>query len=72
MFVTDGHPPYPFGRETTGYEVPDLAATLDKAKAVGATILDGPIEAERRASALVSFPGGYVAEVHAVSEGDRQ
>ena len=25
VLVTDGHLPYPFGREMTGYEVSDLA-----------------------------------------------
>jgi hypothetical protein len=24
VLVTDGHLPYPYGRETTGYEVSDL------------------------------------------------
>ena len=31
--VTNGHLPYPDGRELTGYEVADLSETLDKAKA---------------------------------------
>jgi predicted enzyme related to lactoylglutathione lyase len=60
VMVTDGHLPYPFGREITGYEVGDLAATLAKAKASGAKIVFGPY----RGSAVVSFPGGYVAEIH--------
>jgi hypothetical protein len=33
VLVTDGHLPYPYGHETTGYEVSDLAATLAKAEA---------------------------------------
>lgn len=33
VLVTDGHLPYPFGYELTGYQVPDLDATLEKAKA---------------------------------------
>jgi len=31
VLVTDGHLPYPFGHELTGYEVKDLADTLKKA-----------------------------------------
>ncbi|WP_315712749.1 MULTISPECIES: glyoxalase [unclassified Bradyrhizobium] len=65
VLVTDGHLPYPFGRETTGYEVTDLKATLDKAKAAGATVLVEPFNSDRREQALVQFPGGYVAEIHA-------
>ncbi|MEU3955590.1 glyoxalase [Streptomyces achromogenes] len=62
--VTDGHLPYPFGRETTGYAVHNLAATLRKAEAGGAKVLWGPYSAEDRSSAMVRFPGGYVAELH--------
>ena len=40
--MTDGHLPYPFGREVTGFQVGDLAATLTKAKAAGATVLSSP------------------------------
>ncbi len=47
VLVTDGHLPYPFGREITGYQVPDLAATLDKAKASGAKNLIGTVQGER-------------------------
>ncbi|MGJ4972703.1 MULTISPECIES: glyoxalase [unclassified Bradyrhizobium] len=65
VLVTDGHLPYPFGRETTGYEVTDLKATLDKAKAAGATVLVEPFNSDRREQAVVQFPGGYVAEIHA-------
>src|SRR5580658_4159185 len=35
VLVTDGHLPYPFGHEITGYEVRDLGATIEKAKASG-------------------------------------
>ncbi|MGJ7511451.1 glyoxalase [Variovorax sp. GT1P44] len=65
MLVTDGHLPYPYGRETTGYEVEDLAATLSKARAAGASLLVDPYVAGGRAAALVQFPGGYIAEIHA-------
>lgn len=62
--VTDGHLPYPFGRETTGYAVKDLVATLHKAEAAGAKVLWGPYTARGRSTSMVQFPGGYVAELH--------
>ncbi|MBL1093347.1 MULTISPECIES: glyoxalase [Streptomyces] len=62
--VTEGHLPYPFGRETTGYAVKDLTSTLRKAKEAGAKMLWGPYTSEGRTSAMVRFPGGYVAELH--------
>jgi predicted enzyme related to lactoylglutathione lyase len=65
VLVTDGHLPYPYGRELTGYEVEDLAATLTKAKAAGVTVLVEPYRAGNRQAAMVEFPGGYVAEIHA-------
>jgi hypothetical protein len=46
--------------------VPDLNATLQKAKAAGVKLLFGPYTAKDRVSAMVEFPGGYVAEVHSV------
>jgi hypothetical protein len=64
VFATDGHLPYPYGRELTGYEVQDLADTLTKAKAAGVRILVAPFTAEQRSSAVVEFPGGYIAEIH--------
>jgi hypothetical protein len=39
VIITDGHLPYPFGRDTTGYAVPNLAATLAKARSAGARVL---------------------------------
>lgn len=64
IFVTDGHLPYPYGREITGYEVADLKDTLAKATSSGATIVVQPVASEGRNSAIVQFPGGYVAEIH--------
>ncbi len=64
VLVTDGHLPYPFGHELTGYQVQDLGATLDKAKAAGAKILSAPYTASGRTTAILEFPGGYIAEVH--------
>jgi hypothetical protein len=65
VLVTDGHLPYPYGHELAGYEVTDLAGTLAKAKAAGATVLVEPYASDRRQASLVVFPGGYVAEIHA-------
>jgi hypothetical protein len=65
VFVTDGHLPYPYGRELTGYEVRDLQGTLTKAKASGATVLVDPYTSDGRSEAMVQFPGGYIAEIHA-------
>jgi len=64
VFATDGQLPYPYGRELTGYEVTNLADTLAKAKAAGATILVGPYQADQRQASFVQFPGGYIAEIH--------
>ncbi|AOK09906.1 MULTISPECIES: VOC family protein [Burkholderia] len=65
VLVTDGQLPYPFGREMTGYAVADLAATLQKAQAAGVTVLVPPFASDGRDAALVQFPGGYIAEIHA-------
>jgi predicted enzyme related to lactoylglutathione lyase len=67
VLVSDGHLPYPYGRELTGYEVANLADTLTKAKAAGATVLVEPYTVDKRQAAMVMFPGGYVAEIHASS-----
>jgi len=64
VIITDGHLPYPFGRDTTGYAVPNLAATLVRAKAAGARTLWGPYYGKALDTAIVQFPGGYVAELH--------
>ena len=66
VLVTDGHLPYPYGRETTGYEVADLAGTLAKGEKAGMTVLAGPYAADQRNTAIVQFPGGYIAEIHQV------
>jgi hypothetical protein len=51
-----------------GYEVANLADTLGKAKAAGATVLVDGFNSDHRDIALVQFPGGYVAELHAASK----
>jgi len=68
VFVTDGHLPYPYGRELTGYEVADLSAILEKAKAAGVQILVPAYSSDHRDSAIVQFPGGYIAEIHSASK----
>jgi hypothetical protein len=67
VLVSDGHLPFPYGREVTGYEVKDLASTLEKAKAAGVSVLVKPIQSRDRESAMVEFAGGYIAEIHAVA-----
>jgi hypothetical protein len=67
VLVTDGHLPYPFGHEVTGYQVQDLAATLGKARAAGVRVLSPPYETHNFTTAIVQFPGGYVAEIHSLA-----
>jgi len=64
VLVTDGHLPYPYGRETTGYEVSDLVVTLSAARAAGVVTLVPPYTVAGREAVLVEFPGGYIAEIH--------
>jgi len=64
VLVTDGHLPYPYGREMTGYEVSDLTDTLAKAKSAGVVTLVEPYASDERTAAIVQFPGGYIAEIH--------
>ena len=58
---------FPIGKRSTGYEVSDLTATLNTAKAAGVTVLVEPYEADGRDAMMVQFPGGYIAEIHAVA-----
>jgi hypothetical protein len=66
VLVTDGHLLYPYGRETTGYEVANLSDTLSKAKAAGVSVIVNPYKAGNRNAAMVRFPGGYIAEIHSL------
>jgi hypothetical protein len=68
VLVTDGHLPYPYGRETMGYEVADLRETLTKAKASGATVSIEPYKTDGREAAVLQFPGGYIAEIHSTTK----
>jgi hypothetical protein len=66
-FVTDGHLPYPYGRELTGYEVTNLDETVAMAKSAGVNVLVEPYKSGDRGSAMVLFPGGYIAEIHSLT-----
>jgi predicted enzyme related to lactoylglutathione lyase len=68
VFITNGHLPYPYGREMTGYEVANLADTLTKGKAAGVEVMVPPYKTEERDAAVVQFPGGYIAEIHSVAK----
>ncbi len=68
VFITNGHLPYPYGREMTGYEVANLADTLTKAKAASVEVIVPPYKTEEREAAVVQFPGGYIAEIHSVAK----
>jgi len=67
VLATDGHLPYPYGREITGYEVANLSDTLAKAKSAGAMVLVEPYASDGRQSTMVAFPGNYIAEIHAAA-----
>jgi hypothetical protein len=67
VLVTDGHLPYPYGRELMGYEVSSLSETLEKATAAGVSVLVPQYSAGDREAAILQFPGGYIAEIHAAS-----
>ena len=64
VFVTDGHLPFPYGRELTGYEVANITDSLGKAESFGVRILVQPYTSDGRTEAIVEFPGGYIAEIH--------
>ena len=65
VLVTDGHLPWPYGWELTGYAVANLPDTLARATAAGVRVVAGPYHAGGRDAAMVQFPGGYIAELHA-------
>ncbi len=65
VLVSDNKLSWPYGRETTGYEVANLHATLAKGTAAGVETLVAPHVENDRESAIVRFPGGYIAEIHA-------
>jgi len=65
VFVSDGKLPYPYGRETTGYQVDDMAATLARAAANNVRVLVPPLKTSQgNTSAMLQFPGGYISEIH--------
>ncbi|HZU63975.1 MAG TPA: glyoxalase [Novosphingobium sp.] len=65
VIVSDGQLPWPYGRDLTGYAVADLPATLARAAAAGVEVLVPAHIGAGRHSAIVRFPGGYIAEIHA-------
>jgi predicted enzyme related to lactoylglutathione lyase len=65
VLVTDGHLVWPYGREVTGYEVDDLTAALARATQSGAQIVVPAHDEGDRHAAMLQFPGGYLAEIHA-------
>jgi len=67
VLVSNGALPWPYGRELTGYAVADLPGTLAKASAAGVEQLVAPHPEGGRQSAIVRFPGGYIAEIHSLS-----
>jgi hypothetical protein len=67
VFVSKGFLPFPYGYDTTGYEVDNLDATLARGASLGVAVLVQPFSADHRRSAIVRFPGGFIAEVHQVT-----
>ena len=67
VMISNGALPWPYGRDVSGYEVADLQATLNRAIAAGAEVLVAPYASNGRRAAMVRFPGGYIAEIHALS-----
>jgi hypothetical protein len=64
VLVTDGKLPWPYGRELTGYEVADLDAAINRAKTAGVAVLVPPHVVGQRRTAMLQFPGNYIAELH--------
>ena len=64
VLATDGHLPYPYGREITGHGVDDLSNTVVKGKAAGASVVIAPYSVAGRRAAMLQFPGGFIAEIH--------
>jgi hypothetical protein len=64
VLAGNGYWNYPYGKESTGYTVPNLTDAIAKATANGATVLSGPHAGDHRNSAMLEFPGGYLAEFH--------
>ena len=64
LLVTDGHLPFPYGREIIGYEVAAVDETIEKAKAADVAVLVEPYRADGNEAAVLQFPGGTIAEIH--------
>lgn len=66
ILISNGQLPWPYGRDITGYEVADLDATLARAAAAGAETLVSASTGDDRRTAIVRFPGGFIAEIHSI------
>jgi hypothetical protein len=58
VLVTDGHLPYPYSRELTGYEVANLADALGKPESLRRSPSSRCLQSDHRDMAIVQFPGG--------------
>ncbi|WP_300112403.1 hypothetical protein [Sphingobium sp.] len=67
LIVTDGAPPWPYSQELTGYGVAVLKGTLVRAQGAGVKLLVPTDTVGARSAAMVPFPGGYIAELHATT-----
>jgi hypothetical protein len=56
-----------FYQHTTPPNYPALR-DVPEDRSYGATVLVQPFVSDRRVSAIVQFPGGYVAEIHSVGQ----
>ena len=45
-----------------------MQETMKKAQAAGVAVLVQPFTSDQRESAIVQFPGGYIAEIHATAK----
>jgi len=61
-----GYPVQMIGMVGSDLFAGQMRATLEKAKAAGVKILSQPYAASDRATAIVEFPGGYIAELHSL------
>jgi hypothetical protein len=44
-----------------------MISTLAKATSLGVKVLISPVNTHGRLSAMVQFPGGYIAEIHSTT-----
>ena len=63
VLATDGQLPFPWGRETTGYEVGISTRQFSRPRPPAFVTVE-PFAAAGRRTAFFEFPGDYIAEVH--------